>query len=343
MLRWAIIGTGFISDTMATAIAASEGSRIEAAFGRDSGRLSDFVDRHRISKRYTDYDRLLSDPDIDVVYIGLPNNAHRDAVVKAAAKGKAILSEKSLTTTMKDAELLADAVGSAGVFFLEGLMYLSHPLIDKVGDILRSGCLGKIQSVTGSYAANIWQLANPLGNGTIFNLGCYPVSLLQYVVQTACGPDAFVHRVASGIGNLSSHDGNICDAALTVRFSNGVLATLQSTDSYGMSFDFAVYGDRGVLRFATNPWLPVAGENLLDLEHYDRERQTIVVTSPHDAFRHQVMRVEECLRQGFTEAPRPSPRLSDSLEIMDLLTTWEKQCRVAIDTGSQTADRASGV
>jgi len=330
MLRWAIIGTGFISETMAGAITASDGSRIEAVFGRDPGRLAEFADRHGIDKRHTDYDLLLSDPDIDVVYIGLPNNAHHDAVIKAAAKGKAILSEKSLTTTMSDARALAEAVRSAGVFFLEGLMYLSHPLIDKVGDILRSGCLGKIQSVTGSYAADIWQLANPLGNGTIFNLGCYPASLLHYVVQTACGPQTFANRVTSGTGNVSGHDGNICDAALTVRFSNGLLATLQSTDSYGMSFDFAVHGDRGVLRFRTNPWLPVAGENVLEVQEYGGAPETIIVTSPYDAFRHQVMRVEQRLLHGRTEAPRPSPRLSDSLEIMELLTTWEAHCRATL-------------
>jgi predicted dehydrogenase len=327
MLRWAIIGTSFISETMAKAIATSDGSRAEAVFGRDAGRLSDFADRHGIAKRYTDYGLLLDDPDIDVVYIGLPSNIHHEAVIKAALKGKAILSEKSLTASMADAGALAQAVRSADVFFLEGLMYLCHPLMEKVGEIIRSGRLGTIRSVSGSYAADIWKLVNPLGNGTIFNLGCYPVSLLQYVVQTAFGPEVFTDRVTGGSGNVSDHDGNICDAALLVRFSNGVLATVQSTDSYGMSFDFAIYGDRGVLRFRTNPWLPVAGENILEIQHYDREPETIVVTSPFDSFQHQVMRVEECLRHGRTAAPRPSPRLSDSLEIMALLTTWEEHCR----------------
>jgi predicted dehydrogenase len=202
--------------------------------------------------------------------------------------------------------------------------------MDKVGEILRSGRLGTIRSVSGAYAADIWQLVNPLGNGTIFNLGCYPASLLHYVVQTACGPEVFVHRTTSGTGNVSEHDGNICDAALNVRFSNGVLATLQSTDSYGMSFDFAVHGDRGVLRFKTNPWLPVAGENVLEVQQYDGDTQTVVITSSCDAFQHQVMRVEKCLREGLIEAPRPSPRLSDSLEIMAMLTTWEEYCRAAL-------------
>jgi len=326
MLRWAIIGTSFISETMARAIAESDGSRIEAVFGRDVTRLADFADRHGIEKRYTNYDRLLDDPEIDVVYIGLPNNVHHQAVIKAANKGKAILSEKSLTTTMEDANALAAAVRSTNVFFLEGLMYLSHPLIDHLGDIIRSGRLGTIRSVSGSYAADIWQLVNPLGKGTIYNLGCYPVSLLHYVIQTAFGADAFGRRTVSSFGNISSHDGNICDAALSVRFSNGVMATLQSTDSYGMNFDFAIRGDLGTLGFLTNPWLPNAGENRLELKLYGAEPEIITVTSHKDAFGHQVMRVEDCLRNGLTEAPRPSPRLQDSMEIMTLLTEWEEAC-----------------
>lgn len=329
MLRWGIVGTSFISETMAVAISTSEGSRIEAVFGRDPGRLANLAKRHGIHKRYEDLDVMLADPTIDAVYIGLPNNLHAEASIKAASKGKAILSEKSLTTTMADATALAQAIRAADVFFLEGLMYLCHPFMDKLGDIIRSGRLGTIRSISGSYAADIWQLVNPLGGGTIFNLGCYPVSLLHYVVQTAFGREAFQRRKISATGNLSVHDGNICDAALSVHFSNGVIASVLSTDSYGMSFDFTIRGDLGQLRFKTNPWLPIAGENVLELTLYGGETETIVVTSSRDAFQHQVLRVEECVRMGSKEAPRPSPSLSDSLEIMDLLSAWEDGCKNA--------------
>ncbi len=329
MLRWGILGTSFISDTMAEAITASDGSRIEAVAGRDGLRLSDFAARHGIAKHYSGYDALLDDRAIDVVYVGLPNNLHHEAVIRAAAKGKAVLSEKSLTTTMVEADALAQAVRDRGIFFLEGLMYLCHPLMAKAGEILRSGRLGTIRSVSGLYAADIWKFVNPMGKGTIFNLGCYPASLLHYVIQTACGPDAFSTRVTSAFGNVSPHDGNICDASLSVRFDNGVLATLQSTDSFGVSFAFSIHGERGSLRFLTNPWLPVAGENRMELCEYGHPAEEIVVLSDHDAFGHQVKLVESCLRAGVKEAPRPAPRLSDSLEIMSLLSAWDEQARMS--------------
>ncbi|MBL0373597.1 Gfo/Idh/MocA family oxidoreductase [Rhizobium sp. KVB221] len=326
MLRWGILGTSFISDTMAAAIASSEGSCIAAVAGRDTGRLQAFADRHAVSRNYTNYDLLYDDADIDIIYVGLPNNVHHEAVIKAAARGKPVLSEKSLTTTMTDAEALADAVRTSGIFFLEGLMYLSHPIIAELGMITRSGRLGTVRSVSGLYAADIWQVVNPQGNGTLFNLGCYPASLLHYVIQTAFGPNAFRQRATHGFGNRSSKDGNICDAALSVRFGNGVLATLQSTDSYGMAFEFSVYGDKGSARFKTNPWLPVAGDNVIELSTYDGKTEDIVVSTGLDAFQHQVHTVEHCLSDGYSQAPRPSPRLEDSLEIMSLLTEWEGHC-----------------
>lgn len=88
------------------------------------------------------------------------------------------------------------------------------------------------------------------------------MNLLQYVVRGAFGAAAFGAHQASGFGNLGA-DGMISDAALTVRFDNGVLDSVQASDSYGMAFDFAISGEKWVLRCMTNPWLPEAGENIL--------------------------------------------------------------------------------
>lgn len=327
MLRWGILGTSFISDTMAKAIASSENSSLEAAMGRDPGRLEAFASRHAIAKQYRDIDALLCDDNIDIIYIGLPNNVHHSAVIAASSRGKAVVSEKSLTVTMSDAHALADAVRASGTFFMEGLMYLNHPMIAELGAVLRSGRLGHIHSVNGLYAADISKLVNPAGGGTLFNLGCYPASLLHYVMQTACGDDAYGHRKIAGHGNISELDGNICDAAASIRFSNGVLATLQSSDSYGMEWSFAVHGDKGVARFATNPWLPVAGDNIIEVEIYGKASEQIVVSTGLDAFQHQVLTAEVAVRGGLKQAPRPSPRLADSLEIMEFLTEWDACCR----------------
>ncbi len=326
MLRWAIIGTGFISNKVIEAIGHSDGSTVAVIAGRNAQRLSDFQQTHDIPSHAVGYDAVLQDPDIDAVYIGLPNHVHHTVTLQASENGKAVLSEKSLTVTMEQAHALVDGVRSNGTFFAEGLMYLAHPLYQHLQQILRDGRLGNLRAINGAYSADIWQVVNPQGNGTLYNLGCYPASLLHFVVQTMCGEDAFSARQVRALGNRSDTDGNICDAAVTVRFDNGVLANLQSTDSYGMAHEFSIAGDKGVLRFVTNPWHPLAGKNHLQWLPYDAECEDIFVEDAHDSFYHQIKMVEEALAQGRLEVQRPSPRLKDSLEIMDFLTQWEAQC-----------------
>lgn len=325
MLRWGIAGTGFISDTMAQAIVGSAGSQIVAVGGQDAGRLAGFADRFGIAGRYLRYEDMLRDPEVDAVYIGLPSHLHCQAVSAAAAAGKMIVSEKPLTTTLVQAEALAAAVRAVDVFFVEGLMYLHHPLMARLAEVIASGRLGAIRSVRAAYAADIWRMVNPQGRGTIYNLGCYPVSLLQYVMQVAYGLAAFGRRQAKGFGNRGA-DGMICDAALAVRFDNGVLASVQASDSYGMAFEFTVSGDLGVLRCKTNPWLPGAGENILLVQSHDGVVEEIVVSSGLDGFQHQVVCVENAQRLGLKQVSRPAPQLSDSLEIMAMLTAWEADC-----------------
>lgn len=325
MLRWAILGTGFISKTVADAINQSEGSRAEMVVGRNPETLTAFQQVHNIPRQSLGYDAVFTDPNIDVIYVGAPNHVHHELTIKAAQNGKAVLSEKSLTTNMKDAHLLIDCVTKNQTFFAEGLMYLAHPLYRRLAKILTDGRIGKLRAINGYYAANIWEVVNPAGLGTLYNLGCYPASLLQFVVQTLCGEDAFTNRSLSGFGNLNT-DNNIDQATVSVRFENGVLANLQSTDNYGMAFGFSIAGDRGILRFKTNPW-HAGTHNHLEWCEYGCEIEDIIIKDTHSDFYHQVKMVETALAKGEKQAPRPSPRLKDSLEIMAFLTEWEASCR----------------
>jgi dihydrodiol dehydrogenase / D-xylose 1-dehydrogenase (NADP) len=327
MIGWGILGTGFISDTVAAAIVKSPGSRIAGVAGRDIARTEEFRSRFESDRAYASHADLLADPAVDVVYVGLPNHLHHRFVGEAAAAGKAILSEKSLSVDMAKSHALVDAVAASDVFFVEGLMYLAHPLIARFVEILRDGRLGVVKSIHANYAADIWQVVNPEGRGTLYNLGCYPVSLLQLAVQTVAGQEAFRDRIQTGTGTVSPHDGNVSEAALAVRFGCGILATVQTAETYGMFPDFTVVGDKGSLRFLDNPWLPEAGASRLLFTGCDGTIETIVVESDADAFVHQVRMVERSLGAGRREAERPSPRSADSIEIMEMLTAWEADIR----------------
>jgi len=325
MLRWAILGTGFISNTVIEAIDQSDGSQVDVIAGRSADKVRDFQDRHDIARSST-YDQAAVDPEIDAVYIGLPNHQHHPSAIAATQAGKAVLSEKSLTTTMASAHELVDAVRASGAFFVEGLMYLAHPLLGRFVEVLGDGRLGELRSINTRYGAPIAHLVNPEGRGTIYNLGCYPVSLTHLVIQQLLGTDAFTDRQLAATGITNPTDGTVCDASLAIRFGANTLATIQSSDNYGNASEFSVAGDNGVLRFETNPWLPAAGDSAIIWQPHEGEPERIVVADNHDCFYHQIKMVERHVAAGEGEAARPSPRLQDSLEIMELLTEWEARC-----------------
>jgi len=314
---------------MAAAIKSTGRSELVAVAGRDAGRVEAFRSAHDIAVGTTNVTQVVTSDDIDAIYVGTPNHAHHRVVIAAAAAGKAVVSEKSLTRDRVTAAELADAVRAGDAFFVEGLMYLAHPLYETIFDMLSSGELGELKSVSGYYSADIMAVANPAGGGTIFNLGCYPASLLQLVVQAMCGDHVFVDRELTAVGSRQTEHGFdiVTDTALSVRFGNGVIATLQSSDTHGMNHGFDVITSRGTLRWTANPWLPVAGENTLVWTEHDGTARQIRVSDDHDAFHHQVRLVEDGLAAGTSEATRPSPRLDDSLELMDLLCDWEDAVR----------------
>ena len=115
---------------------------MHAAFGRDPTKLSAFTEKFAIKKSYGTLESLLDDEEIDVIYVGLPSHLHHDAVVAAAKRGKPVLSPKSLCTTTEDAVSMSKVCRDSKIFFLEGLIYLCHPLMEKVAEIVRSGDLG---------------------------------------------------------------------------------------------------------------------------------------------------------------------------------------------------------
>ncbi|MFK7805574.1 MAG: Gfo/Idh/MocA family protein [Anaerolineae bacterium] len=321
-LRWGILGTSFISDTMAAAINADAGSTSQAVAGRRQEAIADFAEKFSVKNQYDSYKALIHDPDVDIVYIGLPNHLHHTCVIGAAAARKHILCEKSLSTDMQKTQQIVEAVSNSQLFFIEGLMYLHHPFIQKLVELLQSNVLGEIKTVSGQYCADIAQFVNPDGGGALYNLGCYPISLLHLVIQTAFGESIWSDFELSGMGNISKKDGNIYDASLNLGLPNGITARIHTAETYGMLADFIIVGDKGSLRFDTNPWLPEKS-NSITFTPFDREPEQIKVPAEGDAFFYQVKSIREALEQRKTELARPAPRLQDSVEIMQILTRWQ--------------------
>ncbi|WP_281628944.1 Gfo/Idh/MocA family oxidoreductase [Vibrio sp. St2] len=325
-MKWGVLGTSFISGVMAEAINNDEGSELYAVAGRSQQPLDDFLANYRPEKAYSNYDELLNDDAIDIVYIALPNHVHHEYVVKAAQKGKAILCEKSLSVDMEKTQQALDAVKQSGVFFAEGLMYLNHPLVSAILEELKQGTIGEIRSIQASYIAAISQFTNPGSKGALYNLGCYPMSLVHLILQSQFGDQIFDNYSMQALGRLGQ-DGNICESSALIRFSDALTVQVHTAEDHGLKHGFTILGSKGALTLDSNPWLATRS-NQFSVEVYEMSQRQVEVEAEGDGFFYQVANIRKAIEEGKKSLSRPSATLEDSYQIMKLLTDWEQAASI---------------
>jgi len=321
-LRWGILGTSFISGTMAEAIIANQNSEIAAVAGRNEQNLTSFADQFSIATRYTSYDELLVDENVDIVYIALPNHLHHEYVVKAAKANKAILCEKSLSVDMEKTTQALEAVKESGVFFAEGLMYLNHPFAGQIESVVKSGELGEIKSINASYCAAISQFVNPDSKGTLYNLACYPVSLINLLLKSQLSDTELNDYQVSAFGRRGG-DGNFCEISALIRYKNQMVVRVHSAEDFGLHSEFVINGSKKSLTLTSNPWLADKEDNSFVVTEYEQKSDTFSYSADGDGFYYQVQNIVDALAKGDKQLAGTSASAGDSYQIMQMLTRIE--------------------
>ncbi|MEZ4559091.1 MAG: Gfo/Idh/MocA family oxidoreductase [Caldilineaceae bacterium] len=156
-----------------------------------------------IPRVHGSYEALLADPDVDVIYNPLPNTMHAEWTIKAAAAGKHVLCEKPVVTTLDDLDRVEAAAAQYGVTVFEAFMYLHHPQMRRLQELIAAGALGEVQMVNGWFhfylpperSSNI-RLNRELGGGSLWDVGVYPNSA-AIVVTGGKAPVAIERSSAS--------------------------------------------------------------------------------------------------------------------------------------------------
>lgn len=185
-LRWGVLGPGRIAPRVVAAVGRSDRGRVEAVASRDPRRAAGFARAHGIARSFGAYGELLADPDVDVVYVALPNHLHAEWTVRALAAGKHVLCEKPMALWPEDVDRIADAAERAGRLAVEGFMYLHHPQVGRALALVGDGSLGPLELVHGSFTFFLTHEGDPrldpaMGGGSLWDVGCYPVSLARWI------------------------------------------------------------------------------------------------------------------------------------------------------------------
>ena len=179
-VRWGILGTARIATKVAAAIHRNPSSELAAIGSRDGARAQQWADEHKAARAYDSYEAVLDDPEIDAVYIPLPPLLHHEWTLKAAEKGKHVLSEKPLAATVADAEEMVAACAQHGVQLMDGVMWLHHPRANDMHALLNEAQLGPFRRLVAAFSF-CWEtvpeqdlrLNRTLGGGSLLDLGWY--------------------------------------------------------------------------------------------------------------------------------------------------------------------------
>jgi predicted dehydrogenase len=162
---------------------------VVAIAARDRARASAFAAKHGIPRVHATYDDLVSDPEINAVYVPLPNSLHGLWTVASLEAGKHVLCEKPFTANADEAERVAKAADASGLVVMEAFHWRYHPLAARMVEIIRSGELGELRRVEATFAFPLFKRSDirwqhDLAGGALMDAGCYAIHMCRTMAGT---------------------------------------------------------------------------------------------------------------------------------------------------------------
>lgn len=278
-LRWGVLGPGGIAGAFVRGVADAPDCSVTAVASRDTGRARAFAAEHGVPHWYGSYRQMLSDPDVDAVYIALPNSLHAQWSIAAARAGRHVLCEKPLAVDRAAAEVMADVARRHGVLLAEGFMYRFHPRTRRLVELLRNGAVGPVRLVRSSFGIAVTdtrasRLDPELGGGALRDVGCYCVNLARLAVGAAPSSVTAVARWTSGVDQT---------LAGTLDYG-GALAQVSCSLASGRHDTAQVVGEGGVIE-VPSAFLPPPDAPARLLLRREGEPPTELTFPPVDQYR----------------------------------------------------------
>lgn len=317
-VKWGVLGTaGIAAGCTIPGMTKTNNCELYAIAGRSYEKALSFKERFGFEKAYSGYDALLADPEVEAVYIPLPNDIHCEWVIKALNAHKHVLCEKPIAMNEAELRRMFAAAEENGVILMEAFAYLHSPYITKLRSIVESGEIGKVDYidtafVTQGYSED-FRLHKEQGGGGIYDVGCYCTSMILSLIDS---PIRYVKADAelddSGVDHLAS---------TMIGFENGARATFNAgmvlgTDTCDRYDRLFIHGSKGYIRSDAE----YNGEGELSftvtVKNENGERQTRTETVKAGSnYAMELENMNECIRNG--SAPHITEEFS--LKNMQLL------------------------
>ena len=180
-VNWGFLSTAHINDKLLAGAAGSDRVDVIAVASRDAARAQAYAGERGIERAYGSYEELLADPDVEAVYISLPNSLHVEWSIRALEAGKHVLCEKPLSRRAEEVERAFDTADRADRFLMEAFMYRHNPQTAKLVELVDGGAIGRLRLVRAAFSFPLEDAENvrlnaSLEGGGLMDVGCYCVS-----------------------------------------------------------------------------------------------------------------------------------------------------------------------
>ncbi len=275
LARFGLLSTAHVNRRVIPAICSNPRAVLGAVASRDVARARAYARTWDIPRAHGSYEELLGDPDLDVVYIALPNALHVEWTLHAIDAGKHVLCEKPMALVPEDIDRIAEAARRRNIVVTEAFMYRHEPLTDRVVDLLARDAIGPLRSIHVGFTyqrsreADV-RLSAALGGGCLWDVGCYAVSYARLMAATeplevfgwATWGDSSVDEVFTGL----------------LRFPDDIVATVHASFRAEYRTWVDLVGGDAAMR-VTAPFKPSPQETL-ELRRGDLVQSVLVEGSP---------------------------------------------------------------
>jgi D-xylose 1-dehydrogenase (NADP+, D-xylono-1,5-lactone-forming) len=250
-VKWGIVSTANINRLFLSGARESDDLEILAVASREQARADEYARQNQIERAYGSYEQLLADPDIDAVYISLPNSLHIDSTIIALEAGKHVLCEKPLSRHSAEVVRAFDVAERNDRLLMEAFMYRHNPQTRRLSELVAEQAVGRVRMIRAVFGfvtndpTNV-RLSAALDGGALMDVGCYCVSGARLI---AGEPERVSGEQALG----GQDDGVDVAFAGIMRFKDDVTAHFDAGLALASQDLLEVVGDEGTIRL-TDPW-----------------------------------------------------------------------------------------
>jgi xylose dehydrogenase (NAD/NADP) len=329
-LKWGVLGSARIARRcMIPALERSRNGELQGLACRSEEQARAIARAHVIPFPCASYEELLANPQIEAVYIPLPNHLHSEWTLRAIEAGKHVLCEKPLALNAAEAKAMVQAARARGVFLMEAFMYRFHPRSRRIKSLVEQGAIGDPRLIRTAFCFRHpdpcdTRFRPEMGGGALLDVGCYGVSLARWIFEAE--PEmvqAFAEYGKSGV--------DLTTVGL-LRFPRGRLAVVEASFTSALQQTFSVLGTQGAIELPHDAFIPWEKDALFRVRGVNEEEGRVEVIPGVDEYQLMVEHfADAALGNGNLDfAPEESV---NNMRVLDALARAAREGkRVAVAT-----------